>query len=305
MDGTMTESRDRMIPVDDGVLNVAEYGDPNGPVVLAIHGITASSRSWIALARLLPGVRLIAPDLRGRARSNRLPSPFGLAQHRDDMQTVLDALDIERAVVVGHSMGAFVATLLAAAEPTRVADVVLVDGGFPLATPPGVDLEQLLALSPAALLGPAFERLTRVFPFREDYAEFWKAHPAFAGSWNDDIAAYADYDLEEVAKGFRPSANPEAVATDQRELFGSDVYNRALTEMHQPTTVLRAPLGLLAEPPGLYAPGALNAFTADVPQLQVVEVPDVNHYTILMTSPGVDAVADAVRTAISRLPSPT
>jgi pimeloyl-ACP methyl ester carboxylesterase len=196
-------------------------------------------------------------------------------------------------------MGGFVAVLLAAAEPERVSEVVLIDGGLPLAPPPGVDLDALLALSPEALLGPAFERLTKVFPFRDDYEVFWKAHPAFAGVWNDDIAAYADYDLEAVDKGFRPSANPEAVAENQRELFGSDPYLDALHRVQQPVTVLRAPLGLQAEPPGLYAPGALDAFTSDVPQLEVVEVPDVNHYTIVMTRPGVDRVADAVRAAVA------
>ena len=297
----MTTIRDVPVPVDGGTLNVAEYGDPDGVPVLAIHGITASSRSWPALARLLPGVRLIAPDLRGRARSNAFREGFGLAQHRDDMQAILDVLDLDGIVVAGHSMGGFVAALLAASEPRRVRELVLIDGGFPLATPPGVDLDQLLALSPEALLGPAWERLTKVFPFRDDYTRFWQTHPAFAGVWNDDIAAYADYDLEPTDKGFTPSANPAAVATDQKELFGSEFYDRMLGRITQPTTVLRASLGLQAEPPGLYAPGVLNGFTRLVPQLEVVEVPDVNHYTIVMTSPGVDQVATAVQAAVDRL----
>jgi lipase len=297
----MTIIRDVTVPVAGGDLTVAEYGDPDGPPVLAIHGITASSRSWLALARLLPGVRLIAPDLRGRGRSNAFTEDFGLARQRDDMQAVLDVLQLDRVVVAGHSMGGFVAMLLAAAEPARVGEVVLVDGGLPLAVPPGVDLNALLRLSPAALLGPAWERLTRVFPSPDAYQAFWQAHPAFAGAWNDDIAAYAAYDLEPVDTGFRPSANPAAVAENQTELFGPEWYRRALRRVRQPTTVLRAPRGLQDEPPGLYAPGALQACTKDVPQLEVVEVPDVNHYTIVMTRPGVDRVADAVRAAVTRL----
>lgn len=292
--------RDLHVPVDGGRLAVAEYGPPDGIPVLAVHGITASSRSWLALARLLPEVRLIAPDLRGRARSSHVEGPFGLPRHRDDLQAILDTLDLDRVVVVGHSMGGFVANLLAAAERRRVAEVVLVDGGFPLALPPGVDLEALLALSPEALLGPAWARLSTVFPFRDDYEVFWKAHPAFAGVWNDDIAAYADYDLEPTDKGFTPSANPEAVATDQRQLFGDDFFVRMLRRIEQPVTVLRAPLGLQAEPPGLYAPGVLEGFARLVPQLEVVEVPDVNHYTIVMTRPGVDRVAEAVGAAVAR-----
>ncbi|MBW4042367.1 MAG: alpha/beta hydrolase [Acidobacteria bacterium] len=302
MDREVTEIRDLTIPVDGGSLAVAEHGDPDGPPVLAIHGITASSRSMSALARLIPEIRLIAPDLRGRGRSSRLPAPYGLRQHADDLRATLDALGLDRVVAAGHSMGGFVAMLLAAAEPERVAEVVLVDGGLPLAVPAGVDLDALLRLSPEALLGPAWERLTTVFPSREDYQRFWKAHPAFTDAWNDDVAAYADYDLEAVDGGFRPSANPGAVAADQKELFGTDWYLDALRRVRQRVTVLRAPLGLLAEPPGLYAPGVLQGFTTHVLQLEVVEVPDVNHYTILMGGPGADRVAHIVRGAVSRLP---
>ncbi|GAA2753608.1 alpha/beta fold hydrolase [Amnibacterium kyonggiense] len=301
MDGEVTGApavRDRRVPVDGGSLAVAEYGDPDGPPVLAIHGISASSRSWLAVARLLPDVRLIAPDLRGRGRSTGFTDRLGLAQHRDDMRAVLDVLGLDRVVVVGHSMGGFVALPLAAAEPQRVASIVLVDGGLPLAPPPGVDLEDLLALSPEALLGPAWRRLTTVFPSREAAAGFWRAHPAFADAWTDDVAAYADYDLEPVDGGFRPSADPEAVAVNQKELFGPPWYRDALHRVRQPVAVLRAPLGLQAEPPGLYPPDALEGFVADVPQLEVVEVPDVNHYTVLMTRPGADRVAEAVRAAL-------
>jgi pimeloyl-ACP methyl ester carboxylesterase len=296
----VTRIRDFPVPVDGGSLDVAEYGDPDGYPVLAIHGITASSRSWPALARLLPEVRLIAPDLRGRGRSNAIEGDFGLARQRDDMQAILDVLGLDEVVVVGHSMGGFIALLLAAAEPERVKEVVLIDGGLPLSPPPGVDLDALLALTPEALLGQAFARLTKVFPFREDYEVFWRSHPAFAGVWNDDIAAYAHYDLEAVDKGFRPSAVPEAVALNQKELFGPDWYLDALHRVRQPATVLRAPLGLQAEPPGLYAPGVLQGWTSDLPQLEVVEVPGVNHYTIAMTRPGADLVADAARAAVAR-----
>lgn len=302
------ETRTRTVPVDGGDLAVSEWGDPDGPVVLAVHGITSSSRSWLALAHLLPQVRLVAPDLRARGRSNSLPGPYGLRQHVADLRRVLDDLGTEHVVVAGHSMGAFVAVLLAAAEPDRVASVVLVDGGLPLAVPAGVELGELLAAGPAALLGPGYARLTRVFADESEYESFWRAHPAFADAWNDDIAAYAAYDLVPAAvpgpgsasAGFRPSPVPDAVVADQRELFGPDWYRAALRQVHQPTTVLRAPLGLQAEPPGLYAPGVLQTFTADIPQLRIVEVPDVNHYTILMTRPGADRVAEAVRSAIAR-----
>ena len=48
------------------------------------------------------------------------------------MIAVLDALGLERALVVGHSLGAYIASALAAAHPDRVAGLVLVDGGLPI-----------------------------------------------------------------------------------------------------------------------------------------------------------------------------
>ena len=62
------------VPVGGGDLTVAQWGD--GPAVLAIHGITSTSRTWLAVGRALGGrATLIAPDLRGRGRSNTLPPP--------------------------------------------------------------------------------------------------------------------------------------------------------------------------------------------------------------------------------------
>jgi lipase len=293
MDVEMREPTDGVVEVDGGELAVAVWPATDAPVVLAVHGITASSRSFLALARALPELRIVAPDLRGRARSNGLPGS-GLQQHAEDLRVVLERIGADRVTLVGHSMGAFIATLLAAAEPERVASVVLVDGGFPLAVPPGVDVRD-----PRPMLGPVFERLTRVFGSRDAYREYWQQAPAFArpSDWTEEVEAYIQYDLQPVDGGFRPSADPDAVAADQAQLYGSPFHLAALRSLQQPVTFLRAPRGLQDEPPGLYAPDLAPAFTGLVPQLTVLEVPDVNHYTVLMTSPGVEQVADVVRTA--------
>lgn len=294
----MRQPTDGVVEVAGGELAVAVW-PAHGPTVLAVHGITASSRSFLALARALPEARIVAPDLRGRARSNRLPSPFGLEQHAADLRRVLDAMDVDRVVLVGHSMGGFVATLLAAAEPERVDSVVLVDGGFPLVAPPGIDVRD-----PRPLLGPVFERLSRVFPSRDDYRDFWRRAPAFAGpgDWTEEVEAYIDHDLEPTDGGFRSSANPEAVTVDQAQQYGSPAHLDALRALQQPVVFLRAPRGLQDEPPGLYPPDRVAGLPELVPQVRVLEVPDVNHYTVLMTSPGVERVAAVVRSSTKESP---
>lgn len=278
------------VPVDGGDL-IGGIWNPREPgaVVLAIHGITASHYSWPLLAKALPGTTIIAPDLRGRARSNGLPGPYGLRRHADDMAQVLNALGVDRAVVVGHSMGAFVAVRLAERHPSMVRSLVLVDGGLPIPRPENAD--------PAALLGPAADRLTQRFAGREEYADFWRAHPAFAGQWSPEIAAYVDYDLDESSAGFIPSTRVAAVAEDVLQLDGGDGYADALAELNVPIEFLRAPRGLMNEPAGLY-PAADAARWSSLPTLRSREVNDVNHYTIVLSEPGATQVAATVQTLL-------
>src|SRR5690606_30778701 len=127
--------------------------------VLAVHGVTSSHKSWPLVAAALDGVRVIAPDLRGRGRSNQLPGPYGMPQHADDLAAVLDAFGADSAVVVGHSMGAFVSVVFSHRPPERVSELVLVDGGLPLAVPEGIAPDELTK----AVLGPAQARLTMTF----------------------------------------------------------------------------------------------------------------------------------------------
>ena len=70
------------VPVAGGTLRVASWPGTGVPV-LAIHGITSSSRTWPFLAESVDNP-VFAPDLRGRGRSNHLPGPVGIAQHAED-----------------------------------------------------------------------------------------------------------------------------------------------------------------------------------------------------------------------------
>jgi pimeloyl-ACP methyl ester carboxylesterase len=104
----------------DGLF-VARWGD--GPDVVFLHGLMASSRYWEPLAAATSGYRATAPDLLGFGRS---PSP---PEASYDVDCHLDALMPQlprRAVVVAHSTGAILAAALAARHPDRVASLLLV-----------------------------------------------------------------------------------------------------------------------------------------------------------------------------------
>ncbi|RPF22569.1 alpha/beta fold hydrolase [Myceligenerans xiligouense] len=317
------------VPVDGGMLRVGVWDpirqDPVAvPTVLAIHGITASHRAWAAVAEALPGVRVVAPDLRGRGRSNGLPGPYGMARHADDVAAVVRALGEAPAssaseagavpadrgaggpvTVVGHSMGGFVGVVLAHRHPDLVGRLLLVDGGLPLQPVPGLPADATADDIVAALLGPALERLSRVFESRQAYRDFWRTHPAFA-EWTPTIEQYVDYDLDEIATprgtdghaadgaAFRPATTAEAVAGDSADMYTGDAFPAALDALVTgelgDVTMLRAPRGLMDEPGGMYPEPFAAEWSTRAPTLTIETVADVNHYTILMSPPGVAAV---------------
>jgi pimeloyl-ACP methyl ester carboxylesterase len=218
-----------------------------------------------------------------------------MPEHADDLAAVLDALGIDRAVVLGHSMGAFASLVLANRHPDRVSSLVLVDGGLPLPTPAGVTDDELMR----ATLGPAAQRLSMTFASREQYRDFWRQHPAFARDWSPLVEDYVDYDLVGEEPDLHPSSSYDAVAADSLELRGGDSLLRAIDELAHPTTFISAPRGLLDEVPPLYPAEAIAEWSARLPALRILAAEDVNHYTIVMSDRGARTVAEVVGSAIA------
>ncbi|WP_158607706.1 alpha/beta hydrolase [Flexivirga caeni] len=283
------------VPVRGGLLRVGRW-QGEGPVrrvVLAVHGITATHVSWELVGRAVPpGTMILAPDLRGRGRSGSLPGPSGMSQHATDCLAVLTELADGRCdVAAGHSMGGFVVATLAGEHPEAVGRLLLVDGGVPFPLPPGADLPALMQ----AALGPAVERLSVDFASHEEYQAFWRQHPAFSAEWNDAVAAYVDYDLGS-GPPYRSTVAGELITQDYPQMFVGGETDRAWPGIVTDALLLRAPRGLMNEPGGLYPPELLDAWAATRPRFVWREVPDVNHYTLVL-----GRGADVVNAALGEL----
>jgi pimeloyl-ACP methyl ester carboxylesterase len=274
------------VAVDGGELAYERSGERGGVPVIAAHGITAHRHSWACTASFAPDIDLVAVDLRGRGESRALPGPSSIAQHADDLAALADALDVERVVVAGHSMGAFVAVALAGAHPDRVAGLMLLDGGLPFAPADRGDVPDLSLV---------IARLERTFSSREEYRAFWHAHPATGPYWSPAVEAYADADLHGEPPNLRAGANPELVREDTLDLVEIAASTDAIDRVSCPAIALRAPRGLLDEPKALYPPGWLQSLAADRSWLEVREIDDVNHYTIAFEDRSAIQVAQAIR----------
>ena len=116
----------RSIRLAHGVkLEYAEQGDPAGTPVLLLHGITDSWRSFETVMPHLPAAwRVVSASQRGHGESDR-PASYGTREFAADAAALLEALGMQRAIVVGHSMGSVNAMRLAIDRPDLVAGVVL------------------------------------------------------------------------------------------------------------------------------------------------------------------------------------
>ncbi len=281
-------------------LMVHELGaeTPGVPIVVALHGITANGLSFAGLGEALGHrARLWAPDLRGRACSRTVGPPYGLGRHADDAIAVLEATGQQRSVLIGHSMGAFVAALAASRRPDLVAGLLLVDGGlaFPLpVTASEQDVDAILQ----AVIGPAMTRLSMTFESPDDYRQFWAPHPAvgptLAGPRGEAVQTYLDHDLVPDGERYRSSCVLESVRSDGAGTL-TDAETHAApvraVEAGVPTTLVWAARGLADEPQGLYDADRLAALSLP-DRLRTVAAPDVNHYTVLFEPPGLSVVTE-------------
>ena len=102
----------------------------SGPAVLLVHGIGDSSESWVpVMSDLARDHTVVAPDLLGHGGSDKPRADYSVAAYANGMRDLLTVLGVERATIVGHSLGGGVAAQLAYQYPELCERLVLVAGG--------------------------------------------------------------------------------------------------------------------------------------------------------------------------------
>jgi pimeloyl-ACP methyl ester carboxylesterase len=128
--------RSRFIDVGGVRAHVREQGDPDGIPMVLVHGSMGSLHMWEGWAReLAKKARLISVDLPGHGLTGAWPrEEYTIEAYADFVEVLVDMLNLDRFVLVGHSMGGAVAWTFAATRPDRVSQLVLVDAsGYPRA----------------------------------------------------------------------------------------------------------------------------------------------------------------------------
>ncbi len=267
----MTEPR--MIKAKgDGIEIQLAIWEGKGKQILCVHGITANCRFWDCLASALsPYHKVIAMDLRGRGLSDKPPKGYSIHRHCKDILALMRNQNLERPVLMGHSLGAFISLVFAARYPKKVDRLILVDGAGKLSK---AQRDKFFAG-----IKPSLDRLGQVFSSFGDYLIRMKQAP-FLQPWNAYMETYFRYEIEKVGGGVRSRVHPKHINEEARNLGKVDP-RKFYKRVKAPTLILRATKGLLAKDDLLLPENVVKLMVREIPNAKRVDIKGANHYSIL------------------------
>ena len=267
----MVEPKMKKVKGEGIMINVAVW-EGSGRPILCVHGITANCRCWDLLSSALaPEYNVIAMDLRGRGRSDKPDSGYSLDHHIRDIHCLLNDLNIKKAVIMGHSLGAFIGLAFAAEYPERIDRLILVDGGGDLSK------EQMDKVF--AGIKPALDRLEMIFPSEEAYLKVMSA-PPYIQPWSPAIETYYRYEIEPTEGGVHTNIKPAHIqeeAANIRKVACANFYSKVNCKV----LILRAPNGLLSKDDILLPEKVIAQMLCEMPTSKRFDVEGLNHYGIV------------------------
>lgn len=257
-------------------LHLLEWGDPANPTILLLHGGNQSSHSWDLVAlHLADRFHIIAPDQRGHGDSEwARDADYGPDQMASDALQLIAEADVERPIVVGHSMGGMVTMRLTARAPLLPRAVVLVDVG-PVVSQRGAEQIRNFVVRNVEFdhLDEFIDRVAAYDPFRSREHMERTARYNLVHRSDGKYVSKSDRILHDP--GFRrPAADRSDVAEGFQQFAG-------------PTLLVRGESSNILE-----ADAAVH-FVDELPNARLVEVADCGHNVHSQNTPGfIAAVSD-------------
>jgi pimeloyl-ACP methyl ester carboxylesterase len=273
---------------------------PGGePALVLLPGLSATAPIFEDLigAGLTPRFRAMAIDLRGRGQSDGPPAGFDssspaagytMAEHAADLLGLLDALELRRAVLVGHSFGGMLALYLAAHHPERFPRIVVLDAAIAVATP-----------ATRELLQPMLARLGAEAPSWDAYLAAVRQLPYLWDRWEPGLERYFRNSVRIGPDGrVRQLVKPEAILAAVEGILVED-WEKIVAAIRQPLLLINA-----MDP---YGPAGSEPFLPREQAMATVEALEYggylavagNHITMIFGN-GARAVAAAIGAFASR-----
>lgn len=210
-----------------------EWGPRGGPTVLMLHATSFHARCWDGVIRELAGHgHVIAVDQRGHGRSTKAP-PYDWSEFGADAAALVETLDLDDVIGVGHSMGGHAVVQAAAGHPDRFRALLLVD---PVILDPASYAKPFLF--PSADDHPVSRRRNRWTSPEEMFERFKDRHPFSV--WIPDILMdYCRFGIVPDGDDFVLGCPPKVEAAIYTGSASRDI-RETIAEMPKPVIVLRA-----------------------------------------------------------------
>ena len=257
----------------DGIQIQLATWEGEGQPILCVHGLTANCRCWDLIASsLVPENNILAMDLRGRGLSDKPATGYSLRHHIQDIFCVLDNIKQERIVLMGHSLGAFIALAFAAYYPERTEKIILMDGGGQLTQ----DQWDKVTLA----IKPSLDRLGQVFPSFAAYVANMKLAP-FLQPWSQALEDYFQYESEAVDGGVRSRINPATIIEEAHNIR-QEAPSQYYPKVTCPVLILRATDGILSNDDLVLPESAVDRMVSEIPDALRIDIKGTNHFSILL-----------------------
>lgn len=221
------------------------------PIALLLHGLAGHALEWTTtIAALQDSFTVIAVEQRGHGSSTRRPEDVSRQAYVDDVVAVLDDLQVDEVLLVGQSMGAHTAMLVAAQHPRLVDRLVMVEGGLGGEGPASVAaVHDWLAGWPAP------------FADRDAFVQFFGGSPVVARAWADS--------LDERPDGLWPQWDADVLADALSEV-AERPYLEEWAAVTAPTLLVRGEHGMISG-------DQLDRMLTARPETRLVTVPGAGH----------------------------
>tara|TARA_R110001592_G_scaffold337300_1_gene623486 strand:+ start:84273 stop:85166 length:894 start_codon:yes stop_codon:yes gene_type:complete len=288
---TVTQPKTYPVELSDVTLQVTEWPGVGDPVLL-LHATGFHSRCWDSIAADLAGAHVYAVDLRFHGGSDRHGDINWLLM-AGDIQELLEVLDLQRVVGVGHSLGGYLTAYVGASQQQRFKHLILID-------PVIFSREQYMAHHRSVGLTDAADfpvtRRKNAWRDAEEMYQRFKNRPPFSQWRKQVLRDYCNYALRTVPEesALQLACDPLHEASIYINQRGNEAIWDLLPGLQVPVTLLRAPQDL-DNPLNLAASPTWPGLADLLPNAQELYLPDMSHF-IPMEDPSL--VAGIIREAL-------
>jgi pimeloyl-ACP methyl ester carboxylesterase len=258
---------DRFVTLDGVRFHYLDWGG-DGEDLLLLAGLGCTAHVFAELApHLTDRFRVLALTRRGHGLTDRVRSGHALTDAAEDARRLLDELGVERAHLVGHSMGGGEVSALAARHPDRVASVVYLDGAYDWAD--GPQENEASAPDDPERFASYDEFAGYVRSLSPDFERIWG--PAFDAMCRTLVDTHPDGSVTEKSSAAEMAPFVQAV----------NAFRHPFAEIAAPALAIYAVGERWRGEMGAWQAASRDRFLAETVDGQVLEIDDASHYLFL------------------------